>query len=913
MKPEQVEKKFGAARWEADEVVSSVGLEAGLAHFEAACQKLGHTEELAVQAYRHRARASYYFRHEKYEQTLRESSTSAELYTQLNHPLEAAKSEVINVHALASLLRHEDALALGERLLVAFDGIPMGQTIVYHNLSFVYWMMGDYNKALSLLKNVIEKFKDDLPVGSIVDIELGIAVMLTSLERLHEALAQLDNLENFASEIDREEFDPFHFIRLGFTRAGALMRLGRFENGLAVLQKIRTEEKVISPTDVGYMAMLEAHLHSLLGDNELAEHHFEVATKTMVDLIESAQNSLLYCRHLRTSAPYSDGTLLKALKIIQDLLKRLDELDNPKHLVSGRIELAEIFLALGRRAEALGAVNDGLALEAKTRQPLQENYLKLIKAETIATINPTEALTLCQPIAMAEDLSPELQVRAQHQIGKCLLELKDYSSAATAFRQTITHIQTWKTYVAGHAHQANFLERAKEPIKGYLTCQVALGTTAEAILTFLEEVQHTALLELQVSRDAIEQSDNLALKELSQRRENFMRQLDLLTTAAFESRNEWTLENKDYQKEKTSKIRSDLFRVEGEIRRQLSTSGLALVDEGSVDTEKLSADTCLVTWFEAREGLYVLVSVDGEVQHFRLSDSMEELEREWEQLFRQLGRKRIAGAIERRSAALWHKLIGAARPLLAKSKRLIVLPIGPLWRIPFAGLHDQKLGQAVAQRWTISQAPSLRLWHMCQQHTPQGEQVLLVGAAGDESANDFLPYVRGEIGELHDHFPQAIVLLDEDASRANLTAHLPHNWLIHFAGHIEFDIKRPMMSGIRLHNNRYYRATDFYLRSGILQGSQVVLSGCESGRVSHNGPEMVGLISSLVAAGASGILASLWPVDDQATAVLMKAFYSHLQDGSTPAEALRKGQLELIRSEEFSHPIYWAAWVSLFS
>jgi hypothetical protein len=61
-----------------------------------------------------------------------------------------------------------------------------------------------------------------------------------------------------------------------------------------------------------------------------------------------------------------------------------------------------------------------------------------------------------------------------------------------------------------------------------------------------------------------------------------------------------------------------------------------------------------------------------------------------------------------------------------------------------------------------------------------------------------------------------------------------------------------------------------------------------------------------MSAGVPVVVASLWPVDDSATARVMKRFYEHLARGETVATSLRLAQLETRRSRDRSHPFYWA-------
>lgn len=70
-----------------------------------------------------------------------------------------------------------------------------------------------------------------------------------------------------------------------------------------------------------------------------------------------------------------------------------------------------------------------------------------------------------------------------------------------------------------------------------------------------------------------------------------------------------------------------------------------------------------------------------------------------------------------------------------------------------------------------------------------------------------------------------------------------------------------------------------------------MLSACDTGRGEVTvGGDVVGLVRGLLAAGARNAVVSLWPVDDEATCVLMDTFAQQLKAGHTIAEALAAGQ-----------------------
>ena len=87
-----------------------------------------------------------------------------------------------------------------------------------------------------------------------------------------------------------------------------------------------------------------------------------------------------------------------------------------------------------------------------------------------------------------------------------------------------------------------------------------------------------------------------------------------------------------------------------------------------------------------------------------------------------------------------------------------------------------------------------------------------------------------------------------------------------------------------------------------------MLSACETQLGPRSGgDDLVGLTRAFLYAGAPTVGASLWSVNDQATAVLMTAFYRHLRDGMSKAQALQAAQTET--RAQYPHPYYWAAFV----
>ena len=157
-----------------------------------------------------------------------------------------------------------------------------------------------------------------------------------------------------------------------------------------------------------------------------------------------------------------------------------------------------------------------------------------------------------------------------------------------------------------------------------------------------------------------------------------------------------------------------------------------------------------------------------------------------------------------------------------------------------------------------------------------------------------------------------------DASRETaMSPEVSQAQIVHFATHGFLDSEHPELSGIVLtmtdHNgaktNGLMLLPDIY--SLDLSAELAVLSACQTALGKDiKGEGLVGLTHSFMSAGAKSVVASLWNVDDRATAALMADFYEGmLQEGQTPAAALRSAKLKMISEKQWSAPYYWAGFV----
>jgi CHAT domain-containing protein len=153
------------------------------------------------------------------------------------------------------------------------------------------------------------------------------------------------------------------------------------------------------------------------------------------------------------------------------------------------------------------------------------------------------------------------------------------------------------------------------------------------------------------------------------------------------------------------------------------------------------------------------------------------------------------------------------------------------------------------------------------------------------------------------HGPRAALRLDEQATLAALAAEAPSADVLHLACHGRFRADNPAFSCLQLGDGPL---TMQDVRALRLRARLVVLSACETG-LSRMAPgdELLGLVRAFTLAGAGAVMASLWPVDDGATALLLADMHQALRDGAAPAHALQQAQAAAAAAGE--HPFHWAA------
>ncbi len=261
------------------------------------------------------------------------------------------------------------------------------------------------------------------------------------------------------------------------------------------------------------------------------------------------------------------------------------------------------------------------------------------------------------------------------------------------------------------------------------------------------------------------------------------------------------------------------------------------------------------------------------------------------------------------AAELETLLISPARAALAGRTTLIIVPDGPLWRLPFAALESAG-GETLLGRVTMFYSPSATVLREVLARRQKGEMRSVLAVGNPPGAN--LAGLEKGLADLTHLYGRGNtrILTGATASESAFKEAAPRFDVLQIASHGVLDHEHPLYSYVSLAqdaaNDGFLEARE--LAEMNLHAQLVVLSACESARGKFGGGEgLVGLTWALFLAGSPATIASSWKVDGEATSKLMVELHRGLRRHESKAGALRSAALALRADVRYRHPFYWAA------
>jgi CHAT domain-containing protein len=246
-----------------------------------------------------------------------------------------------------------------------------------------------------------------------------------------------------------------------------------------------------------------------------------------------------------------------------------------------------------------------------------------------------------------------------------------------------------------------------------------------------------------------------------------------------------------------------------------------------------------------------------------------------------------------------------------KIQTLVFVPDGALRTIPFSALHDGK--SFLIQKYALAMTPGLYLTDP----RPINLQKIRTLAGGlIRSVQGFpsLPYVAEEVQSVRSLF-EADQLINEEFRAGLLEQELRESryGILHIATHGKFtsDVNNSFLLTFdgKLTMSKLEQLIGlFRFRQDPLE--LLTLSACQT--AVGDDRAALGLAGVAIKAGARSALATLWFINDEASAELIAEFYRQLRDPAvSKAVAIQRAQIKLLGDRIYDHPAYWSPFLLL--
>jgi len=288
-------------------------------------------------------------------------------------------------------------------------------------------------------------------------------------------------------------------------------------------------------------------------------------------------------------------------------------------------------------------------------------------------------------------------------------------------------------------------------------------------------------------------------------------------------------------------------------------------------------------------------------------------------------------------------------PVLKEAKdiqNLIIVSDGELGHLPFEtflvepapqSLTDYHELHYLVNDYNISYNYSATLWKENKQApAPKNNGQILAMAANydikldtslvvdrlisDTTTRNYLsplPAARAEVEALQEAF-EGFFAFDTLANEKTVKAKASEYAILHFASHGILDVRRPILSSLAFSEDNDSTESNFWQAHEIskiqLNADLVVLSACETGYGKfEKGNGIASLARAFMYAGSPALIVSLWQVNDNATAEIMKNLYDNLAKGMKKDEALRHAKLQYLKVAQgiAAHPAFWSPFIMM--
>jgi len=547
-------------------------------------------------------------------------------------------------------------------------------------------------------------------------------------------------------------------------------------------------------------------------------------------------------------------------------------------------------------------------------------------AETLQAAGQTQAAVELGEKTLAEARSigsPDLIRMSLKSLGEAYLTLGRREDARSAYLEAIAAIESVKLS-GSQDERDNFFHHEKlVPYQGMVRLLLEDGKTFEA-LQYAEREKARLLVDvLRGSRAEILRTMTADEKQKERDLSSALAAADAQIERQRGGPDAGLLRRRTQAATATDQFHTALYQAHPELR-------VARVEFEPIRMEQVAellrdADTALLEYTVTKIGIDLFAIERGtagqpHVECYRLQDSAG-LAAQIEQYRGLLAARDLE--YKPAAQALYRRLLGPASALIRRKKRLVIVPDGALWELPFQALVNPA-GRHVIEDAAVFYAPSLtaarEMLVYPRGKTDSSRTLLALGAPAATGNLPALPQAESEVRQIEEMYGRSgAMLTGKQALKERWKEMAPEYRILHLATHGVLDGNNPLYSYLVMSrapgSSEDSMLTAREILSMNLQADVAVLSACETARGKFRpGEGLIGISWAFLVAGTPTTVVSQWKVDAAPTSKLMVAFHRNLRANgggviAGRAEALRAAVLPLLATAEYRHPFYWAGFV----
>lgn len=829
-----------------------------------------------------------------------------QLWLSCGDHLAALRANLGRMQVLDDLGSHDAAIRVGHDLIDALDRLPSGtdgraaaQIRVHatENLGVAYAFTGRPTLALEAYLRAESGYRD---LGMLRESARPIAsrgVELRSLGRAREALVDFAR----AAAIFAATGDDLFAAQCRGDAATAHRQLGEFAQALRLLEQARHALQrlgAVVEADRLKLALAETYLEAGLWAEASATAQQVASAST----ISGRSHDAAMAHYLTALGELSMGRAYRSMRSLEKAQALFDQVGDLQYSARVRLSRAEASAMLGRDEHARELLEECVTVlsEGGWVVPLVWAYLRQFDLSS-SLEQAQERLEKAGVLITGLDL-PEVTYQFELRTARADRRRGDLGGAERHLRQAVAAVDAVSGTLPDHLLRAAFrAERftAHSELIDLLVERGGQGDVARAA-RISDAVKVCTLSDLLTAGDAGQQGQAAVSDD------------ELAAVFAELSGTYLALQN-----EQQRSRRETLAARAQALEHRVTTRGLRGENDGrqvaaspappdfDPDLDGMARDP-VIAYHVTGEDILAFVSIGACTRVRRLPRALpqvhnllDSLADQWSRFALGIGlglscRDELLRTTQDDLAHLHTVLIAPLSELLpAGGDHLFVVPHAPMGAVPFHALFDGR--HYLLERCSVTVASTRAA------ATVDRARADIAGAAVVVAVPDsYAPQARNEADLVAGLLPAARVLVGADATTGAVVAASAGAHVLHLACHGVHRASSPLFSRLRLADRWMTSAEIIHLD---LAGALVVLSACESG--SHGrGAEPIGIGWAFLAAGAAGVLVTLWEVHDEATLTLMAEFYRLLTAGATPEQALRRAQLHT--ASHYPHPFYWA-------